>query len=274
MIRPVNGSGMKRMALLNDLSCFGKCSLSVAMPILSACGVETVPLPTVILSTHTASGFGDYVMRDMTDEMKAFAAHWKKLDVKFDGICTGFFASAEQIRFAESFLRDFGGEDTLIVVDPVLGDNDALYGCFSEEYVQAMRTLCKAARLITPNHTEAALLAGCSMDTDVNELLEKLPVENVIITGVRRGEEIGYCARLDGEYTEIFRPCIPQTLHSTGDVFASALCGALMNGKTMPCALEDAAKFCDDCVQKTVKRGEAHWYSLAFEDVLKEERER
>ena len=90
----------------------------------------------------------------------------------------------------------------------------------------------------------------------------------------RRGEEIGYCARLDGEYTEIFRPCIPQTLHSTGDVFASALCGALMNGKTMPCALEDAAKFCDDCVQKTVKRGEAHWYSLAFEDVLKEERER
>ena len=156
----------------------------------------------------------------------------------------------------------------------MLGDNGALYGCFSEEYVQAMRTLCKAARLITPNHTEAALLAGCSMDTDVNDLLEKLPVENVIITGVRRGEEIGYCARLDGEYTEIFRPCIPQTLHSTGDVFASALCGALMNGKTMPCALEDAAKFCDDCVQKTVKRGEAHWYSLAFEDVLKEERER
>ena len=162
----------------------------------------------------------------------------------------------------------------MIVVDPVLGDNGALYGCFSEEYVQAMRTLCKAARLITPNHTEAALLAGCSMDTDMNELLEKLPVENVIITGVRRGEEIGYCARLDGEYTEIFRPCIPQTLHSTGDVFASALCGALMNGKTMPRALEDAAKFCDDCVQKTVKRGEAHWYSLAFEDVLKEERER
>lgn len=208
MIRPVNGSGMKRMALLNDLSCFGKCSLSVAMPILSACGVETVPLPTVILSTHTASGFGDYVMRDMTDEMKAFAAHWKKLDVKFDGICTGFFASAEQIRFAESFLRDFGGEDTLIVVDPVLGDNGALYGCFSEEYVQAMRTLCKAARLITPNHTEAALLAGCSMDTDVNELLEKLPVENVIITGVAaRGDRL-LCASGRGIYGNF------QTLHS------------------------------------------------------------
>ena len=273
MIRPVNGSGMKRMALLNDLSCFGKCSLSVAMPILSACGVETVPLPTVILSTHTASGFGDYVMRDMTDEMKAFAAHWKKLDVKFDGICTGFFASAEQIRFAESFLRDFGGEDTLIVVDPVLGDNGALYGCFSEEYVQAMRTLCKAARLITPNHTEAALLAGCSMDTDVNELLEKLPVENVIITGVRRGEEIGYCARLNGQYTEIFKPRLSRPMHGTGDVFASALCGELMNGKPAAEALPRAADFCDRCVRATAARGEAHWYGLAFEDVLKEERE-
>ena len=95
MIRPVNGSGMKRMALLNDLSCFGKCSLSVAMPILSSYGVETVPLPTAILSTHTADGFGSYVMRDMTDEMKAFAAHWRQLQIKFDGICTGFFGSVE-----------------------------------------------------------------------------------------------------------------------------------------------------------------------------------
>ena len=132
MIRPVNGSGMKRMALLNDLSCFGKCSLSVAMPILSSYGVETVPLPTAILSTHTADGFGSYVMRDMTDEMKAFAAHWRQLQIKFDGICTGFFGSVEQMHFAKDFLRDFAGEDTIVVVDPVLGDNGALYGCFTE----------------------------------------------------------------------------------------------------------------------------------------------
>ena len=120
MIRPVNGSGMKRMALLNDLSCFGKCSLSVAMPILSSYGVETVPLPTAILSTHTADGFGSYVMRDMTDEMKAFAAHWRQLQIKFDGICMGFFGSVEQMHFAKDFLRDFAGEDTIVVVDPVL----------------------------------------------------------------------------------------------------------------------------------------------------------
>lgn len=272
MIKPVNGSGMKRMALLNDLSCFGKCSLSVAMPILSACGVETVPLPTAILSTHTAEGFGDYAMRDLTDEMKTFAAHWRQLQIKFDGICTGFFASVEQLRFARGFLRDFSSPETLVVVDPVLGDNGALYGCFTDDFVAAMRALCESAQLITPNRTEAALLAGCGMDAPVDELFKKLTVPNVIITGVCRGAEIGYCARLNGEYIEIFRPCLPQTLHGTGDVFVSALCGELMNGKDLPHALALAAKFCDDCVQKTAERGEAHWYGLAFEDKLKERR--
>ena len=192
MNQSVNGSGMKRMALLNDLSCFGKCSLSVAMPIISAYGVETVPLPTALLSTHTASGFGPYVMRGMTEEMEAFAAHWKKLDIRFDGVCTGFFASASQLDFARRFLREFATPSTLVVVDPVLGDNGALYGCFTEEYVQGMRDLCRCAQLITPNRTEAALLAGCPMDTDERDILAKLPVENVIITGVRITGDVRY----------------------------------------------------------------------------------
>ncbi len=272
MNQSVNGSGMKRMALINDLSCFGKCSLSVAMPILSAYGVEAVPLPTAILSTHTADGFGGYVMRDMTEEMKAFAAHWRQLQIKFDGICTGFFGSVEQIHFAKDFLCDFAGENTLVAVDPVLGDNGALYGCFTDEYVQAMRALCESAQLITPNRTEAALLADCGMDAPVEALLDALAAENVIITGVHRGEEIGYCARLNGQYMEIFKPRLPHTLHGTGDVFVSALCGELMNGKDMPHALKDAAEFCDDCIRKTEKRGGGHWYGLAFEDVLKEKR--
>lgn len=274
MNQSVNGSGMKRMALLNDLSCFGKCSLSVAMPILSSYGVETVPLPTAILSTHTAEGFGDYVMRDMTDEMEAFAAHWKKLGIRFDGVCTGFFGSVSQLTFARQFLRDFAAPSTLVVVDPVLGDNGALYGCFTEEFVTAMRALCADAQLITPNRTEAALLAGCRIDAPVEELLEKLPVPNVIITGVHRGEEIGYCARLNGVWMEIFKPCLPGTLHGTGDVFVSALCGELMAGRAAADALSRAADFCDRCVRKTAARGEAHWYGLAFEDVLKEERNR
>ena len=125
---------------------------------------------------------------------------------------------------------------------------------------------------ISSDMLEAALLAGCGMDAPIETLLKALTVENVIITGVHRGEEIGYCARLNGQYMEIFKPCLPQTLHGTGDVFVSALCGELMNGKGMPQALKDAAEFCDDCVQKTAKRGESHWYGLAFEDKLKEGR--
>lgn len=272
MIRSVNGSGMKRMALLNDLSCFGKCSLSVAMPILSAFGVEAVPLPTAILSTHTAEGFGDYVLRSLTDEMETFAAHWKRLGVRFDGVCTGFFASASQLAFARRFLRDFAPAGTLVVVDPVLGDNGALYSCFTDESVAAMRALCQDAQLITPNRTEAALLAGCAMDAGIQELLAGLPTPNVIITGVHRGGEIGYCARLEGTYYEIFKPCLPQTLHGTGDVFVSALCGELMGGRKPADALARAADFCDGCVRATAARGEAHWYGLAFEDVLKEKR--
>lgn len=273
MNRSVNGSGMRRMALINDLSCFGKCSLSVEAPILSAYGVEAVPLPTAVLSTHTAEGFGSYVLRDMTDEMEAFAAHWKRLGVRFDGVCTGFFASVPQLAFARRFLSDFADPSTLVVVDPVLGDNGALYGCFTEGSVTAMRALCNDARLITPNRTEAALLAGCAMDAGIEELLEKITAPNVIITGVRREDTIGYCARLNGAYMELFKPCLPGTLHGTGDVFVSALCGELMNGRDMPDALTRAADFCDRCVRKTAARGEAHWYGLAFEDVLKEERE-
>lgn len=271
MIRPVNGSGMKRAALLNDLSCFGKCSLSVLMPILSSFGVETVPLPTALLSTHTADGFGDYILRDLTDEMRDFAAHWRELGIRFDAVCTGFFASPAQIGFARSFLREFAPEGTLRVVDPVLGDSGALYSCFSEEYVRALRELCTDAQLITPNYTEAALLADCPMDTEPKELLRRLTVENVVITSVRRGEEIGYAARFGETYAEIFRPHLPQTLHGTGDVFTSALLGGLLNGQTMEKALFAAADFCDRCIQKTVSRGSAHWYALAFEDVLREE---
>ena len=168
--------------------------------------------------------------------------------------------------------HDFARPDTLVVVDPVLGDNGALYGCFTDEFVTAMRALCADAQLITPNHTEAALLAGCAMDAGEEELLSKLTVPNVIITSVRRGDQIGYAARLNGEYMELFRPCLPQTLHGTGDVFVSALCGELMSGRAMPDALSRAADFCDRCVRKTAARGEDHWYGLAFEDVLKEER--
>ena len=267
MNQTINDTGIKRAALINDLSCIGKCSLSVALPIVSACGVEAVALPTAVLSTHTG-GFEGYVVRDMTEEMRSFAAHWKQMGVHFDCIYTGFFGSLRQISLAEQFIREFADSKTLILVDPVLGDNGKIYGCFSDAYVIAMRRLCSLAHVITPNPTEAALLTGSAMDTPAEELLEKMSTPSAILTGVRRGDEIGYLARLGEEQVEIFKRFVPVSLHGTGDVFASALCGELLGENSQREALQKAADFCDECIRETEARLPGHWYGLAFEPVL------
>lgn len=264
----INNTGMKRAALINDFSCVGKCSLSVALPIVSAYGVEAVGLPTAVLSTHTAPGFGGYVMRDMTQEMRGFIEHWRKLGIKFDCIYTGFFGSLEQIELTEQFIRDFGDDRCLVIVDPVLGDNGALYGCFNDEYVSAMRRLCHMADVITPNFTEAALLTGCPMDTDGRELISRLDNQNVIITGVHRAGTVGYIARFGDDNIELFKPRVDCELHGTGDVFTSAFCGEALGGNSLPRAMYAAADFCDECIKETEKRLPSHWYGLAFEEVL------
>jgi len=144
---PINGSGLTRVALLNDFSCFGKCSLTVSIPIISSYGIETVPLPTAVLSTHTG-GFDRFVMRDMTEDMRQIAAHWKEMDMQFDCIYTGFFCTIEQIAFAREFIRTFSGPQTIVLSDPVLGDNGSLYSCFSEDFAAEMRKLCEMADII------------------------------------------------------------------------------------------------------------------------------
>lgn len=264
----LNSTGMKRAALINDLSCMGKCSLSVGMPIMSAYGVETVALPTAVLSTHT-TGFGGYVSRDMTEEMRAFAAHWKSLRVKFDCIYTGYFTSTEQIAFAEEFIREFGGRDVLVVVDPVMGDNGALYDGFTPQHVAAMRRLCAMADIITPNFTEAVFLSGLGMDASEEALLSALKTPGVIVTGVRRGDKVGYAARLDGRREEFFRPWESAVLHGTGDVFTAAFCGELLRGSTKRTAFFAAAELCHECICETARRQPSHWYGLAFEEVLR-----
>jgi len=270
-MKSVNGSGLKRAALINDLSCFGKCSLSVALPILSSFGVEAVPLPTAILSTHTA-GFEGYVVRDMTAEMKAFADHWQTFGLQFDCIATGFFCSVEQIRFARRFIEAFRGDHTLVVVDPVLGDNGKLYGCFSPDFVAEMRLLTQMADVITPNHTEAALLADLPCDTPDETLLEHIPGKCRVITSAAQGDQIGYLARFGGQSVRVEKKRLDLALHGAGDVFTSALCGELLIGQLPETALRSAADFCDRCVRATAARQPAHWYGLCFEDELRRRR--
>ena len=267
-MKAVNPCGLKRAALINDLSCFGKCSLSVSMPILSSCGVETVPLPTAILSTHTG-GFTGFVVQDMTENMRLFAAHWKKLGVKFDAIITGYCCTVEQIRLTADFIRSFADEDTLVVVDPVLGDHEKLYTGFTGAHIDAMRELCSLAGLITPNRTEAALLAGLPFSSSDEEILDALKTPDAIITSVGEGSRIGYLARLDGRVTLVQKEAVDMTVHGAGDVFTSALAGGLLRGQAPQTALLRAADFCDSCIHETAKRQPGHWYGLAFEPVLK-----
>ena len=268
-MKAVNGTGMKRAALLNDYSCFGKCSLSVSVPILSSFGVEAVALPTAILSTHTG-GFDGYVVRDFTAEMEAFAEHWKQLELQFDCIYTGFFLSVKQIEFAMRFIRSFSGLDTLVIVDPVLGDNGRLYGCFTPDFVPAMRALASMAHVITPNRTEAALLAGLPLSSEDTALLDALKNPVTVITSIESGSHIGYLARVeDVDVLRIEKEKAELTLHGAGDVFTSALCGEMLSGADTRTALVRAAAFCDDCIHATQQRQPAHWYGLAFEDELK-----
>ena len=260
-MKSVNPCGLMRAALINDLSCFGKCSLSVSMPILSSFGVETVPLPTAILSTHTG-GFTGFVVQDMTENMRLFAAHWKKLGVKFDAIITGYCCTVEQIKLTAEFIRSFSDTDTLVIVDPVLGDHEALYTGFTDAHVDAMRELCSLADLITPNRTEAALLAGLSFSSADETLLYAQQVKDAVITSVGSGNRIGYLARLDGRVTLVQKESVDMTVHGAGDVFTSALSGELLSGQAPQTALLRAADFCDSCIHETVKRQPDHWKAL------------
>ena len=267
-MRPVNPCGLKRTLLINDLSCFGKCSLSVSLPILSAYGVEAVPLPTAVLSTHTG-GFTGSASVDMTEALRRFPAHWAQLGLRFDCIAVGYCTSPEQLRLAADLIRQLADEHTLVVVDPVLGDHESLYPGFGEAQIRAMRQLCALARWITPNRTEAALLAGLPFSADDQALLQTLQVENTVITSIRRESTIGYLARLDGQEVLLQQERLPLTPHGAGDVFTSALCGELLRGKGPREALERAAEFCRRCIQETAKRQPGHWYGLAFEPALK-----
>lgn len=267
-MRPVDPCGLKRALLINDLSCFGKCSLSVSLPILSAYGVEAVPLPTAVLSTHT-SGFTGYASVDMAEALRRFPAHWAQLGLRFDCIAVGYCTSAEQLRLAAALIRSLADEHTLVVVDPVLGDQGALYPGLKEAQVEAMRELCSLARWITPNRTEAALLAGLPASAGDRALLQALQVENTVITSIQQENTIGFLARLGGQEVLLQQERLALVLHGAGDVFTSALCGELLREKAPLEALQRAANFCRRCIKETEKRQPGHWYGLAFEPALK-----
>ncbi|MBR4361131.1 MAG: pyridoxamine kinase [Ruminococcus sp.] len=265
---------MKRAVTIQDISCFGKCSLTVALPVISAMGIETAVIPTAVLSTHTG-GFDGYTFRDLTGDIPQIASHWEKLGLSFDAIYTGYLGSPAQVQIVSDFFDTFGREENFIVVDPVMGDAGRLYTGLTEELVGGMRSLCSKADYIIPNMTEASFLLGIPYSGDADEerskdmlrRLAELGCTYPVLTGVRRGNEHGAIAydSAKDEFCSAFGPHIDRQLHGTGDVFASVFTGAVTLGKDLSEALGLAVRFTSACITATLPHADDVWYGSCFE---------
>ncbi len=264
-----------KILTIQDISCLGQCSLTVALPIISACGIETCVLPSAVLSTHTA-GFSGYTFRDLTDDMPAINAHWQKEGIAFDGLYTGYLGSTKQIEYVLQILHSVKKPEAPAIVDPAMADNGKLYPGFDMAFVEAMRTLCADADYLVPNITEAALLADVEYRTEydrayIDRLLEGLRAlgcKNVILTGVSYAAgRTGIVVLENGEYAYYEHELLPNSCHGTGDIYASAFVGALIRGKSAYDAAVIAADYTMACIRATAEE-ENHWYGAKFEPVL------
>lgn len=265
---------MKRIATIQDFSCVGKCSLTVALPVISAAGIECCGIPTAVLSNHT--GFPSFYSRDLTEDIPRICEQLNTHGITFDAISTGYIASISQMDFIEEFIREFRAKNTLIFVDPVMGDNGRLYSQITEHYAEKMRRLCAHADIIAPNLTEAYMLLGREYraDPDGGELrdmlkgLSELGAKTVVITGILRGGEIG-CAAIDGEeFYEEYGEKQDVFCSGTGDIFASVLLSAILREKGFERALEIAVKFTAEAARFTAADPDRKFYGVNFEQAI------
>ena len=264
-----------RILTIQDISCVGQCSLTVALPIISACGIETAVLPSAVLSTHTA-GFTGFTVRDLTEDIPGIQAHWAKEGIRFDAIYTGYLGSTTQIGYVADIFSSVGSDSCVKIVDPAMADNGKLYPAFDLEYVEAMKGLCAKADYIVPNITEACFLTGIAYKTvydhdyidSILQGLMHLGVKNVILTGVSyRPGKTGVVVLENGVYNYYEHDLQPNSCHGTGDIYASAFVGALMRGKSAVEAARIAADYTVECICYTATLPN-HWYGAAFEPVL------
>ena len=270
----------KRILTIQDISFVGQCSLTVALPIISAFGIETAVLPSSVLSTHTA-GFSGYTFRDLTDDMPLILNHWKKEGLKFDAFYTGY-VSKSQIPIILDIMNQVGSEDSIRIVDPVMGDNGKLYPGFDEDFPSEMAKLCKGATIILPNLTEASYMLGIpyvgdnkdSSDYDkpyIETLLKKLLTlgcKKVVLTGVSFEKGKLGCACYDGKDIEYyFNDRLDAQMHGTGDVFASSFTGSICKGYSLLQATKLASDFVVESMKKTLG-DKNHWYGVKFEKAL------
>ena len=265
----------KKLLTIQDISCVGQCSLTVALPILSACGHETCVLPSAVLSTHTA-GFSGFTFRDLTDDIPQICKHWKAEKIQFDGIYTGYLGSTKQVAFVKEILDTMGKENAVKIVDPAFADNGKLYPIFDEVYVAAMKTLCPSADILLPNISEACFLSGVEYKENYDETyiktllceLSKLGCATIVLTGVGYApDKTGVVVYEKGKISYYEHKRIAKGCHGTGDVYASAFAGALFRGKTLFESAKIAADYTVRCIEFT-QNDKTHWYGVKFEPLL------
>ena len=282
---------MKRVLTVQDISCVGKCSLTAAIPVISAMGIEVCPLPTAILSNHTA--FSSFSFLDLTDKIPEILNEWKKQGFHFDAIYTGYLGSIKQIDLVHKILDEFAQNDTLVVIDPCMADNGKLYTGFSQDFVQQMAKLCGRGNVILPNMTEACFLVNQDYDifTHTNERITKLMAkllslgaQQVILKGVEFSKEkigVAYCSQklFNNNFSTnennmedmkiYFHHRYDENFHGTGDVFASAVTGALVLKKDIKDAVKIACDFVQESIECTLLNPNYNWYGVDFESALR-----
>ncbi len=264
----------KRIAAIHDISGFGKCSLTVALPLISAAGIETAVIPTAVLSTHTG-GFKNYTFRDLTDDILPIAKHWKENDLQFDAFYTGYLGSEKQVDIVVRAIKLLKNEKSIVVCDPAMADHGQLYAGFPENFPKEMLKLCKRADIIVPNITEAVLMLGKKYTEGpyTKEYIEDLVYglynktkAFVVLTGVFFDEKRLGAVCFDGEkYNYIMSDKINAIYHGTGDVFASVLTASIVTGRSLLSATEIAVKFTCDCINATLESEPERRYGVNFE---------
>ena len=270
---------MKRILTIQDISCFGKCSLTVALPLLSAMGIETVILPTAVLSTHTL--FKGFTCKDLSDQLEPITEHWKQEGITFDAIYTGYLGTEEEIDTVIRIIRTFRNENTLVFVDPAMGDNGKLYPAFNGHYAKKNADLCAVADIADPNITEASFLTGMPYRETYSEdyvkemllALAALGTKTPILTGVSLSEGKTGAMGYDAARKEFFHyqnDRVPAAYHGTGDIFSSVLAGAFVLGKDRTNAIRIAADYTASTIRETLKNPENPWYGVDFEATIPE----
>ena len=267
----------RRIAVIQDLSCIGRCSLAVAMSVIPVLGVETAVIPTAILSSHTA--FSSFTFVDFTKEAEDIIDHWKRQEFTFDAIYIGYLGSVDLIRMTQRFIRTFRGENTFVILDPAFGDHGKLYTGFDMRYVDELKKLCAEADVILPNVTEACFLLGEDFSEGIPCSRMLMERAGELLTGRLKNVLITSCSFSENE---ISLACVGEnpfvysherlslSMHGTGDLFASVFSGLVTRGWRIEAAARLAADFTSDCISYSMKKSDRRWYGVEYEGMLPE----